>query len=184
MLLKRLSLIALLAAPGALLAETAPVTGPSTASQVTSSTDAAAAEEGPEILPSGTIYLLARMQLTGTDLAQAAFLHERSITTLEACEKERNNGLTTGWQAYRHYLKTYKGISYKVDYRCVSSEQKISRWRLSQPQDLFYMVRSAEQKLTLTRYPNFFACRDALQGRGLRESVDSFCAKAGQRLID
>lgn len=145
--------------------------------------DTPEAEAQPTELPLSNIYLLARIKLNGTDLSQTALLQERTITTLEDCEKERTAGLTTGWQSYHHYLKTYKGVSYKVDYRCVVANQKISAWRSGAPLDSFYMVRSGENRLRLEKYRNFFDCRDALQAKGLKESVDNFCARASQRLV-
>lgn len=134
--------------------------------------------------PPSSVYLLARIQLTGTDFAQTAFLQDRTITSLEACEKQRTAGLTTGWQSYRHYIRTYKGVAYKVDYRCVQSEKRLSGWRGGESLQYFYLVRSSDNQLRLKRFDNFFDCRDALSSRTLGDSIDSYCAKASQRILD
>lgn len=132
--------------------------------------------------PPATVYMVVRVKLTGTDFTQVVFFNHSAITTLEACEAERQAGLSTGWNYFsRHYLKTLKGISYKVDYRCVASRQRLAPWRPGVPLDNFYLVRTADAQLEVTPQRNFFACRDALQATGASESVEAFCAISSQR---
>ena len=127
---------------------------------------------------------MARFKLTGTDFTQVVFLKHSAITTLEACEAERNAGLTTGWNYYsRYYLKTFKGISYKVDYRCVEGEQRIAYWRKGVPYDHFYLVRTAGSKLKVEVYNNFFACRRALNPGKEEENIDAFCTMSSQDIL-
>lgn len=148
------------------------------------STEAVAEEDVPATpLPDSPIYLLSRVQLTGTDLTQVVFIQDRTITTLEDCERQRAQGLTTGWQSYRHYLKTHKGVSYKVDYRCVFSNKRLSAWRTGIPLDQSYLVRAGNNNLRLTKYRNFFECRNAMERQGLKESLNTFCANSSQTYL-
>lgn len=130
------------------------------------------------------IYLVARIKLTGTDLTQVMFFRHAAITTMEACEEERNAGLTTGWNHFsRYYLKTLKGIPYKVEYLCVQSEQRIASWQRGMPMDHFYLVRTSDKKLRVENHRNFFACRDALRVTTREESMDAFCSIASQAVL-
>lgn len=131
--------------------------------------------------PPKSVYLVTRIKLTGTDFTQVVFFRHNAITTLEACEAERQAGLSTGWNHFsRYYLKTLKGISYKVDYRCVESERDFAYWRQGVPYDNFYLVRTKDSQLEVLPQRNFFDCRDSL---GATESIDAFCAISSQRLL-
>lgn len=133
---------------------------------------------------SSFIYLVVRIKLTGTDLTQVVFFRHKAITTMEACEAERNAGLTSGWQHFsRYYLKTLKGVSYKVDYRCVEGEQRLAYWQRGVPQDQFYLVRTTDNRLQVQSYRNFFECRAALRNGSREESIDSFCSISSQTVI-
>lgn len=134
-------------------------------------------------LPSGTIYLMGRVQLAGTELDQAVFWQDRSVTTLDECNKVRDAGVTTGWTAFHPYLRTYRGMSYKVDYRCVTAQQRMSMFRYGFPFDSFYLVRSANNQLHLQPYNSFFACQNAMNARGLQISLDNFCASTSQHVV-
>lgn len=126
------------------------------------------------------IYLVARIKLTGTDLTQVAFFRHPAITTMEACEAERNAGLTAaGWQYFnRYFLRTLKGYSYTVDYRCVEGEQRLAYWRSGTPKGYFYLVRTDENLLRVQLFDNFFVCRNAL---GRKENIDAFCGLSAQQ---
>lgn len=156
----------------------APATAPDTAA----ATQAADASADTVAEPTAQIYLVTRIKLNGTDLTQVVFFRHNAITTLEACEAERNAGMTSGWNYFsRYYLKTLKGVSYGVDYRCVEGEQNMSVWRSGVPQDNFYLVRTTDNKLKVQSFKNFFACRDAL-GRRKEENIDAFCAISSQAI--
>lgn len=133
------------------------------------------------------IYLLARIKLNGTDLTQAVFLRSDAISSMEDCEAERNAGMTTGWVHYsRYYFKTLKGVSYKVDYRCVQSDLHLAYWHRGTPMDTVYLVHTENGKLSLQTYSNFFSCRDALRsqaGRKAEETIDAFCGLSSQSLL-
>ncbi len=129
------------------------------------------------------IYLVVRIKLTGTDLTQVVFFRHQAITSMEACEAERNAGLTSGWQHFsRYYLKTLKGVSYKVDYRCVEGEQRLAYWQRGVPQNQFYLVRTTDNRLQVQSYRNFFECRAALRNGDREESIDSFCSISSQAI--
>lgn len=139
----------------------------------------AVTEEAPP-----SIYMVTRIKLTGTDFTQVVFFRHPAITTLEACEAERQAGLSTGWNYFsRYYLKTLKGISYKVEYRCVESRQDFVNWRQGVPLDNFYLVHTTDRRLEVRPQRNFFACRHALRDRGTEESLDRFCAISSQALM-
>jgi hypothetical protein len=134
-------------------------------------------------MPTGTIFLLGRVQLAGTELDQAIFWQDRTVTTVEACEKIRQNRVTLGWTAFHPYLRTYRGMSYKVDYRCVQGTQRLTAFRYGVPFENFYLVHSDGAKLRLEPFHSFFACQNALTGRGMEINIDHFCAAASQTVV-
>ncbi len=100
---------------------------PASTSAAVRALEAELAEAGAAGPPPAFVYLVTRLKLTGTDLTQVVFFSHSAIRTLDDCETERNAGLTSGWQYFsRYYLKTLKGISYEVDYRCVGSERQLA----------------------------------------------------------
>lgn len=185
----------LLALPALATAESATTSAPAPATAKPVSTAAAPAttdEDGAppaddDEVPAGPTvytYLVARIKLIGTDLTQVAFLRHNAITDLDECEAERNAGLTTGWNYFgRYYLKTLKGVSYKVDYRCVQGELHMAYWRKNVPQDHYYLVHTADATLKVDSYRNYFDCRDALRRITREESLDAFCAISSQAVI-
>lgn len=138
---------------------------------------------GTPDMPTGTVFLLGRVQLAGTELDQAIFWQDRTITTVEACEKVRMNRPTMGWTAFHPYLRTYRGMSYKVDYRCVQGTQRMTMFRYGVPFENFYMVHSDGNKLRLEPFRSFFACQNALAGRGMEVNTDHFCASTSQMVV-
>jgi hypothetical protein len=167
----------------------APATPPATA---TSATAKAAAPAAPAAATAPAdaaadplwVYMVTRIKLTGTDLTQVVFFQHNAITTMEACEAERQAGLSTGWNYFsRYYLRTLKGISYRVDYRCVESKQKLAYWRQGVPLDISYLVSTVDNRLVIKPYRNFFDCRDALQAITKTENIDHFCATSSQAVL-
>jgi hypothetical protein len=131
------------------------------------------------------IYLVARIKLTDTDFTQVVFLRHSAITTMEACEAERNAGLTTGWNYFGlYYLKTFSGIPYKVDYRCVQSDQLITPWRNKAPYSHRYLVRTTDGQLSIAASHNFFNCRKSLRTGNAGESIEVFCATSSQTIVE
>ncbi|MDQ8038472.1 MAG: hypothetical protein REI12_13695, partial [Pedobacter sp.] len=134
--------------------------------------------------PGPRIYLVTRIKLSGTDLTQVVFFQHPAMSDMEACEAERNRGLMNQWNYFgRYYLKTLKGVSYKVDYRCVESETRLAYWRQGNPNSISYLVRTGDNKLKVSDHRNFFECRDALRAVAKEESVDNFCAVSSQVVI-
>lgn len=136
--------------------------------------------------PGPRIYLVARIKLTGTDLTQVVFFQHPAMNTMEACDAERAGGLmnNNNWSYFgRFYLKTLKGVSYKVDYRCVESETRLAYWRQGVPNNISYLVRTGDNKLMISNHSNFFDCRDALRAVAKEESVDNFCAVSSQTIL-
>lgn len=163
-------------------AATTPATAPASGTDISTpptdtSTDAVAA-------PGPRIYLVTRIKLSGTDLTQVVFFQHPAMSDMEACEAERSRGLMNQWSYFgRYYLKTLKGVSYKVDYRCVESETRLAYWRQNVPNNISYLVRTADSKLTVSDHRNFFECRNALRAVAKEESVDNFCAVSSQLVI-
>lgn len=187
-----LALLALLAAAPA-LALAAEATGPAPAPPVTTSPPAAPDTEGAtpagetpaDAGPPNWVYMVVRVKLTDTDITQVAFLRHPAITTLEACEAERTAGMMQGWRYYnRYYFKTLKGISYKIDFRCVEGLQYLAPWRAGDLQNRYYLVRTTEGKLETQVQDSFFACRRALRKVTAEEGIDAFCGVASQALTD
>lgn len=184
-------LLAALATPAVLADDAAgtPVAPVAPAAPVAAGAEAtahAAMPEGPAEAeaPPSWVYLVARVKLKDTDLTQVAFLRHRQVTTLEACEAERAAGLTSGWRYFnRYYFRTLKGIAYQVDFRCVTGEQYLAPWRGGERLDRHYLVRTTDGVLQVEPHDTFFACRRALRQVSREETVDMFCASAGQSLL-
>lgn len=149
-----------------------------------SSPPAEALEETTPEASAQRVYLVTRLKLAGTDLTQVVFFQHPKMSTMEACEAERAAGLMNNWTYFgRYYLKTLKGVSYKVDYRCVETDLRLSYWRQGSSSNHSYLVRTGDNKLTLSQHPNFFECRDALRAVSKEESVDNFCAVSSQLIL-
>jgi hypothetical protein len=135
--------------------------------------------------PPAFVYLLARVKLVGTDLTESVFFRHSALSTLEECEAERLAGLTTGWRYLnRYYLKTFKGFTYEVDYRCVGSDrQELGFWRPGMPSDQFYLVETHNSELQVTPFSNFFTCRDSLRKLSAKEDISTFCTLSSQALL-
>ncbi|HET8730870.1 MAG TPA: hypothetical protein VFM34_07165 [Moraxellaceae bacterium] len=166
---------------------TAAVTpAPSPAPAATASPVAPDADATEQTAQTGPwVYMVARINLTGTDLTQVIFFSHPAIVTLDDCEAERAAGLTTGWvHLNRQYFRTLKGVAYKVEYRCVESGKYLAPWRTSDIPDRFYLVRTTDTKLELQPAKSFFVCRDHLHKFAREETIDAFCAKASQAVLD
>ncbi len=198
--LAAITLAATAALPVCSLAQTAPTTTPAAAaptattaansnatSTATPATDISTppAESNEEITVQGPrIYLVTRIKLSGTDLTQVVFFQHPAMSDMEACEAERSRGLMNQWNYFgRYYLKTLKGVSYKVDYRCVESETRLAYWRKGIANSISYLVRTGDNKLRISEHSNFFECRNALRAVAKEESVDNFCAVSSQVVI-
>jgi hypothetical protein len=172
------------AAPG--MAAPAAAPPPASAPATTGAATTGSSANG-EPAPAPHIYLVARVKLNGTDLTQVIFFQSDAITTLEDCETERTAGMTTGWTHYSaRYVNTLPGVSYKIDYRCVQSDQHLAFWHRANPMSTVYLVHTQGGKLGLQVFSNFFRCRDSLRneaGKTREESIDLFCATSSQSVI-
>lgn len=158
---------------------------PPAATQAQASDGSEPAGEAVEAGPPSWIYMVVRVKLTDTDITQVAFLRHPAITTLEACEAERAAGMMSGWRYYnRYYFKTLKGISYKIDFRCVDGLQYLSPWSPGTLQNRYYLVRTAGGNLDAQPQDSFFACRRALRKVSAEESIDAFCGVASQAITE
>jgi hypothetical protein len=147
--------------------------------------DSAAPDEttAVTILPTGTVYLMGRIQRAGTELDQAVFWQDHMVSSVEQCEKVRKDGTTTGWTAFHPFLRTVKGMSYKVDYRCVKADQKLSIYRAGSHFESFYLIRTDDSRLRLQPFNSFFACHDFMVAHGMQTSINNYCAATSQRLV-
>lgn len=182
------ALAALLFAAPALAAEpvtpVAPPAAPAPAAAGAAAPAGVAPAEAPaEAAPPSWVYMVVRVKLADNDITQVAFLRHPAITTLEACEQERAAGMMQGWRYYnRYYFKTLKGISYKIDFRCVEGQQYMAYWRAGDLLNHYHLVRTTEGKLDARPYETFFACRRALHKVTAGESIDAFCGVGSQAI--
>lgn len=134
--------------------------------------------------PPSWVYLVARVKLKDTDITQVSFLRHPEVTTMEACEAERAAGLMSGWRYFnRHYFRTLKGISYVIDFRCVTGTQYLAPWRKGELQNRHYLVTTTDATLQVEAHESFFACRRALRQTAREESIDRFCGTASQAIL-
>ena len=85
----------------------------------------------PLVAAQPEVYLVASVQLGGSNLAQSIFLHEPQITTLEECQEAVRVGQRDrDWQRYHHIFMRdrFQGFTGHLDYRCVFSAQRFSGW--------------------------------------------------------
>jgi len=134
-------------------------------------------------LSAHAIYLMGRVQMNGTELDRAVFWQDHSVTSVEQCDKLRIEGLATGWRAYHPYVRSTAGMSYRVDYRCVESAERMTAYRPGIPFENFYLIRSGGNELHLQPFNGFFACHNAMAAHGEATSMESFCASTSQRTL-
>lgn len=133
------------------------------------------------------VYLLASVQLGGSNLAQSIFLHEPQITTLEECQEAVRVGQRDrDWLRYHHiFLRDrFQGFTGQLDYRCVFSDQRFSHWddraRYSHP----YLISIDEQAvLRVERVESQAQCSSRLKVLPEARRVISRCAVGNQRLL-
>ena len=103
---------------------------------------ASAFAEQPEV------YLVASVQLGGSNLAQSIFLHEPQITTLAECQEAVRVGQRDrDWQRYHHIFMRdrFQGFTGHLDYRCVFSTQRFSGWNDRARYNHTYLISIDEQ---------------------------------------
>lgn len=141
----------------------------------------------PVVAAQPEVYLVASVQLGGSNLAQSIFLHEPQITTLEACQEAVRVGQRDrDWQRYHHIFMRdrFQGFTGHLDYRCVLSTQRFSDWndraRYSHP----YLISIDEQaNLQVERVSSQAQCATRLKGLASARQAISRCAAGNQNLL-
>lgn len=140
----------------------------------------------PALAETREVYLVATVQLGGSNLAQSIFLHEPQITTLEGCQEAVRVGQRDrDWLRYHHIFMRdrFQGFTGQLDYRCVFSEQVFSGWddraRYAQP----YLIGIDEQaNLRIERVASLAQCSTKLAALPAARRAQSRCAMGNQRL--
>lgn len=140
----------------------------------------------PALAEQRDVYLLATVQLGGSNLAQSIFLHEPEITTLEECRVAVRDGQRDrDWLRYHHIFMRdrFKGFTGQLDYRCVFTTQRFSVWddraRYSHP----YLISVDEQSnLKVERMPSQAQCASALAALPQVRRAQSRCSVGNQSL--
>ena len=126
------------------------------------------------------VYLVASVQLGGSNLAQSIFLHEPQIATLEECQEAMRVGQRDrDWQRYHHIFMRdrFQGFTGHLDYRCVFTTQRFSAWndralarRLDRVLELSGLTPTVEKVFRLTRMDTIFTIHRSVPG-DLRDAV-------------
>ncbi|UYP31500.1 hypothetical protein OEG79_05245 [Pseudomonas sp. Z8(2022)] len=141
----------------------------------------------PVVAAQPEVYLVASVQLGGSNLAQSIFLHEPQITTLEECQEAVRVGQRDrDWQRYHHIFMRdrFQGFTGHLDYRCVFSAQRFSGWndraRYNQP----YLISIDEQaNLQVERVSSQAQCATRLKALPAARQAISRCAAGNQLLL-
>lgn len=141
----------------------------------------------PVVAAQPEVYLVASVQLGGSNLAQSIFLHEPQITTLEECQETVRVGQRDrDWQRYHHIFMRdrFQGFTGHLDYRCVFSAQRFSGWndraRYNQP----YLISIDEQaNLQVERVSSQAQCATRLKALPAARQAISRCAAGNQLLL-
>jgi hypothetical protein len=141
----------------------------------------------PVVAAQPEVYLVASVQLGGSNLAQSIFLHEPQITTLEECQEAVRVGQRDrDWQRYHHIFMRdrFQGFTGHLDYRCVFSTQCFSGWndraRYNQP----YLISIDEQaNLQVERVSSQAQCATRLKALPAARQAISRCAAGNQLLL-
>ncbi|WP_431606133.1 hypothetical protein [Ectopseudomonas mendocina] len=141
----------------------------------------------PVVAAQPEVYLVASVQLGGSNLAQSIFLHEPQITTLEECQEAVRVGQRDrDWQRHHHIFMRdrFQGFTGHLDYRCVFSAQRFSGWndraRYNQP----YLISIDEQaNLQVERVSSQAQCATRLKALPAARQAISRCAAGNQLLL-
>jgi len=129
------------------------------------------------------VYLVASVQLGGSNLAQSIFLHEPQITTLAECQEAVRIGQRDrDWQRYHHIFMRdrFQGFTGHLDYRCVFSTQRFSGWN----DRARYLISIDEQaNLQVERISSQAQCATRLKGLPHARQAISRCAVGNQSLL-
>ncbi|SFQ30682.1 hypothetical protein SAMN05216177_110207 [Ectopseudomonas toyotomiensis] len=133
------------------------------------------------------VYLVASVQLGGSNLAQSIFLHEPQITTLEECQEAVRIGQRDrDWQRYHHIFMRdrFQGFTGHLDYRCVLTTQRFSAWNDRARYNHPYLISIDEQaNLQVERISSQAQCATRLKGMPQARQAISRCAVGNQSLL-
>ncbi|WP_145136763.1 hypothetical protein [Pseudomonas duriflava] len=133
------------------------------------------------------VYLVVNGQYGDSNLGLVLFLYEPSITTLEACQAARVQGLRDRiWMHYTHRLarERIKGFTVQLNYQCARSSQVLEPWYEKDFYDLVYLIRvDANARLTLRPFENQAACQYALRQLPEPQQAGYRCARSNQYLL-
>ncbi|TBV06721.1 hypothetical protein [Phytopseudomonas dryadis] len=132
------------------------------------------------------VYLLATVQLDGSNLAQSVFLHEPAITELQGCvDAVRQGQRDRDWLKYRHIFRRdlFKGFTGHMRYRCTYSDLQISGWYDGPRYDQPYLISVDDDSvLSVSRAPSQAQCTTQLRALPAKKQAQSFCAMGNQRV--
>ncbi|WP_424955452.1 hypothetical protein [Ectopseudomonas oleovorans] len=141
----------------------------------------------PLVAAQPEVYLVASVQLGGSNLAQSIFLHEPQITTLEECQEAVRVGQRDrDWQRYHHIFMRdrFQGFTGHLDYRCVFSTQRFSGWNDRARYNHPYLISiDAQSNLQVERMPSQAQCATRLKGLPPVRQAISHCALGNQSLL-
>ena len=133
------------------------------------------------------VYLVASVQLGGSNLAQSIFLHEPQITTLEECQEAVRIGQRDrDWQRYHHIFMRdrFQGFTGHLDYRCVFTTQRFSSWNDRARYNHPYLISiDAQSNLQVERVASQAQCATRLKGLPPARQAISRCAAGNQNLL-
>ncbi|MFV9653398.1 hypothetical protein ACNFCK_00605 [Pseudomonas sp. NY15366] len=141
----------------------------------------------PLVAAQPEVYLVASVQLGGSNLAQSIFLHEPQITTLEECQEAVRVGQRDrDWQRYHHIFMRdrFQGFTGHLDYRCVFTTQRFSSWNDRARYNHPYLISiDAQSNLQVERVASQAQCATRLKGLPPARQAISRCAAGNQNLL-
>ncbi|XLY90414.1 hypothetical protein ACK8QS_16635 [Ectopseudomonas mendocina] len=141
----------------------------------------------PLVAAQPEVYLVASVQLGGSNLAQSIFLHEPQITTLEECQEAVRVGQRDrDWQRYHHIFMRdrFQGFTGHLDYRRVFSAQRFSGWNDRARYNHPYLISiDAQSNLQVERISSQAQCATRLKGLPPARQAISRCAVGNQSLL-
>lgn len=141
----------------------------------------------PVVAAQPEVYLVASVQLGGSNLAQSIFLHEPQITTLEECQEAVRVGQRDrDWQRYHHIFMRdrFQGFTGHLDYRCVLATQRFSDWNDRARYNHAYLISiDAQANLQVERVSSQAHCATRLKGLPAARQAISRCAAGNQSLL-
>lgn len=126
------------------------------------------------------IYLMTKVKVRNTTYTQAMFLSDKLIDSMEECEKERRWGIEGRWRFLGHKVKRVAGYSVQVNYFCVKTPGKFSRWSSSDEYLDVYLIQYEGETVTLKKASSYSNCMTEMRKTQMKESNKLFCARINQ----